>query len=166
MGARTIVDPDSERPPEIAGLPVLDRLLVADAAAGLTGEPLPEMSLPFELRSRSRLRVRLADGREVAVVLARGSVLRDGSVLEGGGLRVRVRAADEDVIEVKASDASTLARAAYHLGNRHVPLQVAGDRLVIGYDPVLVDMLIGLGVRTQRTWAPFEPEAGAYAGHH
>ena len=62
--------------------------------------------------------------------------------------------------------ASALARAAYHLGNRHVPLQIAGDRLVIGYDPVLVDMLIGLGVRTQRTWAPFEPEAGAYAAHH
>lgn len=166
MGARTIVDPDTVRPPDIAGLPVLERVLGADESAASGGEPLPEMSLPFDLRSRSRLRVRLVDGREVAVVLARGSVLRDGTVLEGGGLRVRVRAADEDVIEVRAVDASALARAAYHLGNRHVPLQVADDRLVIGYDPVLVDMLVGLGVRTQRTWAPFEPEAGAYAAHH
>jgi urease accessory protein len=78
---------------------------------------------------------------------------------------VRVKAADEDVIEVRATTASALARAAYHLGNRHVPLQVEGDRLVIGYDPVLVDMLVALGVRTQRIWAPFEPEAGAYAAH-
>jgi urease accessory protein len=166
MGARTIVDPDTERPPDVAGLPVLDRLLGADEAAALAGEALPEMSLPFDLRSRSRLRARLGDGREVALVLARGSVLRDGAIVAGGALRVRVKAADEDVIEVRAAGASALARAAYHLGNRHVPLQVAGDRLVIGYDPVLVDMLIGLGVRTQRTWAPFEPEAGAYAAHH
>ena len=179
MGRRNIVDPETERPPEIAGLPVLDRVLTpaelsavaemsrAAQAAGAAPHPaLPELSLPFELRSRSRLRARLADGREVALVLPRGTVLRGGSVVEGGGLRLRVIAADEDVVEVRAPDSTTLARAAYHLGNRHVPLQVDGERLRLGYDPILVDMLVGLGVRVQRCWAPFEPEAGAYAPHH
>jgi len=177
MGRRSIVDPDTERPPEIAGLPVLDRVLTApeagqaaeparDSAQAPRGQPLAELSLPFELRSRSRLRARLPDGREVALVLPRGTVLRGGAVVEGSGLRLRVTAADEDVVEVRAPDATTLARAAYHLGNRHVPLQVAGDCLRLGYDPILVDMLVGLGVRVQRCWAPFEPEAGAYAPHH
>jgi urease accessory protein len=166
MGMRPIADPDAERPPDVSGLPVLDRVLTQAEAARAAAEPLAEVWLPFEMRSRSRLRARLADGREVALVLPRGTVLRGGAVVEGSGLRVRVLAADEDVVEVSAQDASALARAAYHLGNRHVALQVAGERLVIGYDAVLVDMLIGIGVRTKRCWAPFEPEAGAYAAHH
>jgi urease accessory protein len=161
MGRAQVVDPDTERPPDVTGLPVLDRV----AAVAQQGAPLPELRLPFELRSRSRLRARLDDGREVALVLPRGTVLRGGAIVEGGGLRVRVRAADEDVIEARAADAQALARAAYHLGNRHVPVQVRGDALVFGYDPVLVDMLVRMGVATRRTWAPFEPEAGAYGGH-
>lgn len=166
MGRRTIVDPDAERPPDIAGLPVLDRVFPAAEVERAAVGAIAELSLPFEMRSRSRLRARLADGREVALVLPRGTILRGGCVVEGGGLRVRVTAADEDVVEVSASDSSALARAAYHLGNRHVALQVTGERLVIGYDPVLVDMLVGIGARVKRCWAPFEPEAGAYAGHH
>jgi urease accessory protein len=172
VGRARIVDPESERPPEVAGLPVLDRVTAAPGvSAKATGaraaeEPLPELRLPFEQRSRSRLRARLSDGREVALVLPRGTVLRDGALVDGSGLRVRVRAADEDVIEVRAADAQALARAAYHLGNRHVPVQVAADCLVFGYDPVLVDMLVRMGLRTRRTWAPFEPEAGAYGDPH
>jgi len=166
MGRHHIVDPDTERPPELGGLPVLDRVLSSGDAAEVQCAVDAELSLPFDARARSRLRARLTDGREVALVLPRGTVLRGGTVLEGAGMRVRVAAADEDVLEVRAPDATTLARAAYHLGNRHVPLQVAADRLVLGYDPVLADMLVGLGVRVQRGWAPFEPEAGAYASHH
>lgn len=166
MGRHRIVDPDTERPPEIGGLPVLDSVLSPEETADVRREVDAELSLPFDARARSRLRARLTDGREVALVLPRGTVLRGGALIRGSGMLVRVTAADEDVLEVRAPDATTLARAAYHLGNRHVPLQVDAGRLVLGYDPVLVDMLVGLGVRVQRGWAPFEPEAGAYAAHH
>ncbi len=188
MGAR-VIDPDRDRPPVIEGLPVLDRLEPAAAlpgAAGLgvaglgvaglgagakppgaQGRPVDaELRLPFDARSRSRLRARLDTGVEVALVLPRGTVLRDGAVVTGSGLRVRVLAADEDVLEVRASSAIELARAAYHLGNRHVPVQVCADRLVLGYDAVLADMLVGLGTRLTRTWLPFEPEGGAYGAVH
>ena len=157
MGMR-IVDPDRERPPEIAGLPLLDRVEPAPGDCGAV------LRLPFDARSRSRRRARRADGREVAVVLPRGTVLRHGTVIAGSDLRGRVEAADEDVLEVRAESALGLLRAAYHLGNRHVPVQVLADRLVLGYDPVLADMLVGLGATLRRTWAPFEPEGGAY-GH-
>ena len=168
MGSR-IVDPDTERPPAIDGLPVLDR--VGDpgnsGGPGEPGEPADRLlRLPFDARARSRLRARLVDGLEVALVLPRGTVLRHGAVVTGSGLRVRIEAADEDVLEVRAASAQALARAAYHLGNRHVPVQVVDDRLVLGYDSVLADMLVGLGARITRTWAPFEPEAGAYGHGH
>jgi urease accessory protein len=166
VGRAHVDDPDTERPPDVAGLPVLDRVVDGAPEGGGAGrDPLPELRLPFELRARSRLRARLDDGREVGLVLPRGTVLRGGAIVEGGGLRVRVRSADEDVIEARAADAQALARAAYHLGNRHVPVQVRGDALVFGYDPVLVDMLVRMGVATRRTWAPFEPEGGAYGAH-
>jgi len=145
-----------------ADLPVLSVVLPPTA---LEGWALPELRLPFELRARSRLRARLSSGEEVALLLPRGTVLRDGAVVAGSGLVVRVRAAEEDVIEVRAPDPQALARAAYHLGNRHVPVQVGPGTLLLGYDPVLVDMLVRLGVSARRTWAPFEPEAGAYGGH-
>ncbi len=142
------------------GLPVLERVCAEPGAID------DELWLPYELRARSRLRARLAGGREVVLSLPRGSVLRDATVIAGDRLRVRVRAADEDVLEVRADGAQALARVAYHLGNRHVPVQVSSDRLVLGYDPVLADMVVGLGARITRTWAPFEPEAGAYGHGH
>ena len=185
MGRARIVDPDTERPPDVAGLPVLDRVEWAGeggaaraAGAGADAGSVrvahgdgddhvdAELCLPFELRARSRLRARLSSGVEVALVLPRGTVLRDGARLSGSGLAVRVRAADEDVVEVRAPDAQALVRAAYHLGNRHVPVQVDADHLLFGYDAVLVDRLVRMGLRTRRTWAPFEPEAGAYGHGH
>ena len=123
-------------------------------------------ALPFAARSAGRRRGRLAAGGGLAVVLPRGTVLRHGTVIAGAELRVRVEAADEDVLEVRADTALGLLRAAYHLGNRHVPVQVLADRLVLGYDPVLADMLVGLGATLRRTWAPFEPEGGAYGHGH
>ena len=163
MGGRG-VDPERDRVPMIEGLPVLDRL--ETAGAGVAAQAMGALRLPFDARSRSRLRAQLEDGTEVALVLPRGTVLRDGAVISGAGLRVRVLAADEDVLEVRASSPIALARAAYHLGNRHVPVQVCEDRLLLGYDPVLADMLVGLGARLSRTWSPFEPEGGAYGHGH
>jgi urease accessory protein len=123
--------------------------------------------LPFDRRQKSRLRVRLESGEEAALVLDRGIVLRGGDRLRAeDGRIVRVEAAAEPVAHVTAGDPLLLMRAAYHLGNRHVPLQVGPDWLRLEQDHVLEDMLRGLGVRLRHESAPFEPEAGAYGGGH
>jgi urease accessory protein len=145
----------TEQPPRIT---LTTRLAQPRAAEG-------KLTLPFELRCRSRLRATLDDGRQAALYLERGMVLRDGDLLEGpGGVAVQVRAADETVSTVLTDDPLALARAAYHLGNRHVTLQVGPGWLRYLHDPVLERMVcaMGLAVRTER--APFEPEAGAYGG--
>ena len=70
-------------------------------------------------------------------------------------------------MEVRAKDAESLARAAYHLGNRHTPIQIGDGWLRFAADHVLAEMLLGLGVEISALAAPFEPEPGAYAaGHH
>jgi urease accessory protein len=97
-------------------------------------------------------------------------VLRDGDLLAGvDGLLVQVRAAAEPVSEVHCDDALLLARACYHLGNRHVVLQIGPGFVRYPHDHVLDDMLRGLGLEPACAEAPFEPEAGAYggtSGHH
>lgn len=122
--------------------------------------------LPFDRRQKSRLRVRLESGQEAALMLERGSILRGGDRLQMNQRIVLVVAADEPVLHVTARDAQQLARAAYHLGNRHVPLQIGPDWLRLERDHVLKDMLIGLGATVIEMDAPFEPEAGAYGGGH
>jgi len=136
------------------------------AAAQEPSAPLSSLAvlcLSYDLRSRSRLKARLEDGRPVGIVLPRGSVVRGGDLLLGPALRARVVAAEEDVIDAHAEDPAHLVRAAYHLGNRHVPVQLAAFGLRLGWDSVLADMLTGLGLAIRRRHAPFEPEAGAYA---
>lgn len=126
-----------------------------------------ELILPFERRQRSRLRVTLASGGDAALMVERGTVLRGGDLLRASDGRViRVVAADEPTLRVTAANATELARAAYHLGNRHVPLQVGDGWLRLEQDHVLQDMLIGLGASVTAEQAPFEPEAGAYGGGH
>ena len=130
------------------------------------GEPRATLTLPLERRLRSRLRVTLDDGTPAGVFLARGQVLRDGDLLgDADGLIVQVRAAEESVSEVRCTDRLLLARACYHLGNRHVPLQIGASWLRYAQDHVLDAMLRGLGLEPTRVQAPFEPEAGAYGGH-
>jgi len=128
------------------------------------------LTLPYESRTRGRLRVTLDDGTPAGLFLERGGVLRDGDLLASDdGLVVKVRAAPEAVSTVRSSDPLALARAAYHLGNRHVPLQIAPGMLRYRHDHVLDDMVRGLGLDVVSEDAPFEPEAGAYhrsAGHH
>ncbi|HVN86772.1 MAG TPA: urease accessory protein UreE [Candidatus Binatia bacterium] len=120
--------------------------------------------LPFELRQKSRLRATVEGGEEIGLFLERGTVLRDGDFLQADdGRVVRVVAADEDLLEVRAPDPRSLARAAYHLGNRHAPTQVGDGWLRIAADDVLAAMLRGLGATAAPVRAPFEPEAGAYA---
>ena len=88
-------------------------------------------------------------------------------LLDAGGY-VRVRASSEPVLEIEAADRGTLLRIAWHLGNRHLPLQVRGDQLRIREDHVIAEMVTGLGGRITRIEAPFDPEFGAYADvpHH
>jgi urease accessory protein len=125
-----------------------------------------QLTLPFELRSKSRLRTVLSTGEEAGLVLERGSVLRGGDLLlADDGRVIEIVAAAEQVSTVRASDASSLARAAYHLGNRHVALQVGPDWLRYLHDHVLDDMVRGLGFTVIVEEAPFEPEAGAYGAH-
>lgn len=127
----------------------------------------PTLTLAFDARCKSRLAATLDSGEEVALLLPRGTVLRDGDVLvaDDGGL-VRVVAAPESVLYVRAPDVLTLTRAAYHLGNRHTPVEVGTDYLKLEYDPVLVDMLKRLGALVDQVEMPFQPETGAYGGGH
>lgn len=123
--------------------------------------------LPFVRRQKSRLRVVLESGDDAALFLERGSILRGGDRLKADdGRIVKVESALEPVLYVTADSPLQLARAAYHLGNRHVPLQVGDGWLLLELDHVLEDMLLGLGMTVFEKLSPFEPEAGAYGGGH
>jgi urease accessory protein len=123
--------------------------------------------LPFDARERCRQRVRLESGEEAALFVVRGTVLRDGELLTGDdGRVVRIVAAPEPTYVVRCLDAVLLARIAFHLGNRHTRTQVGDGWLRIRVDPVLKEMLEGLGGVVEEELAPFEPEPGAYGGGH
>lgn len=140
-----------------------------DGADGRAAAPLHgKLVLPWDQREKCRLRTRLADGDEVAVFTVRGSVLRDGDLLTGEhGLVVQVVAALEPTYAVHCDSEQALVRCAYHLGNRHTQVQLGAGMLRLRVDPVLREMVAGLGARVVEEAAPFEPEAGAYAagGH-
>ena len=141
--------------------------LVLDARDSGDGAPTASVTMSFDSRQRSRLRVRLDDGREAALMLARGELLRGGDRLRSRcGVIVVVHAAPESLSEVGAHEARSLARAAYHLGNRHVAVEVGQGWLRYRHDHVLDAMLRGLGLEVGAVSAAFEPESGAYAGAH
>jgi len=130
-----------------------------------------QLTLPIEQRVRSRLRARLDDGRDVGLFLPRGTLLRGGDQLgNDDDLTIEIIAAAETVSTLQCDDPVLLARAAYHLGNRHIPLQVEKGWLRYQHDHVLDDMLRQMGLTLRVEQAPFEPEAGAYQqaaeGHH
>ncbi|GAA5160195.1 urease accessory protein UreE [Viridibacterium curvum] len=135
-----------------------------------TGDDAPsaQLILNFDARTKSRLRTQLASGEEVGMFLPRGTILRGGDRLQGAdGRVVEVVSAPEALVEACCDSAFELARIAYHLGNRHVAVQVCDGALRIQQDHVLEHMLEGLGAKLTHIDAAFEPEAGAYAhGHH
>lgn len=141
----------------------------AEVAAG-PGEAVQRIAtLTLDERRRSRLLLRLDDGGEAALTLPRGSVLRDGDRLRGepAGVVVVVRAAAETLSVARTTDRGLLTRAAYHLGNRHVPLQIGPDSLSYEHDHVLDDLARELGLEVTTASVPFEPEAGGYgSGRH
>ena len=122
-----------------------------------------KLKLPFGERSKSRLLALLDNGEEAGLFLERGSVLRHGDLLlADDGRVIAVEAASETVSTVHTDDAVMLARASYHLGNRHVALQIGSGWLRYQHDHVLDDMLRGFGLDVRVDEAPFEPEGGAY----
>jgi urease accessory protein len=126
-----------------------------------------QLRLPFESRQKSRLHTQLVSGEEVGLMLPRGEVLRGGDlVIASDGRVIEVIAQEEKLLHIEAKTPQELARAAYHLGNRHVPVQVGENFLRIIEDHVLEEMVKKLGARVSHVEAPFEPEAGAYAGGH
>ena len=129
------------------------------------------VALVYDERKRSRLKVTLASGDEAGIFLERGEHLCDGDRLlgEDDASVVEIHAAPEALLEAVADTPLLFARAAYHLGNRHVPVHIVaepgGGRLRLQTDHVLGEMLRGLGCTVAECTAPFQPEAGAYGAH-
>ena len=146
------------------------RRLIRAASAGSWPAGAAQGSLTLGFLDRNRRRIRLAtdSGEAVLLDLPQAAALAegDGLAFENGGW-LAVHAAPEDVLEIEASDACHLARLAWHLGNRHLPVEVvSGGLLRIAYDHVIEAMLEVLGARSARQLSPFQPETGAYAGEH
>jgi urease accessory protein len=142
-------------------------MLLLESLCQSVPRPDARLVLPFELRQKSRLRVRLETGEEAGVFLPRGTILRGGDHLRGNDGRViLVVAANEALTHAACASAHDLVRAAYHLGNRHVPVQIGDGWLRFAADAVLAELMRTLGVAVSEVSAPFEPEAGAYGGGH
>lgn len=120
-----------------------------------------KVALTYEQRQKSRLRLRLETGEEVAISRPRGTVLRNGDKLQTAHGAIEIVSAPEKLLHIEAD---SLTRVAYHLGNRHVAVQVGASFLRIAEDHVLEAMARKLGARVSHVEAPFEPESGAY-GH-
>lgn len=128
------------------------------------------VELDWDVRQKSRFAATDSQGRELAIFLPRGQAVRGGDVLVAeDGSMVRVIAAPQKVLKITActehGTAFDLMRAAYHLGNRHVPIELQPDHLKIEPDHVLADMLRSMHMTVVEADLPFEPEGGAYGGH-
>ncbi|MBS0643528.1 MAG: urease accessory protein UreE [Acetobacteraceae bacterium] len=121
--------------------------------------------IDFDRRHRRRIVLATAGGADVLVDLPQAVRLRDGDglLLDTGGI-IRVCAKPEPLMEIHAHDDGELVRIAWHLGNRHLPVQLLGDRIRIRADHVIGEMVEGLGGHVDLIEAPFDPEPGAYAG--
>lgn len=148
-------------------LEAFERVIIAeDTKSAKDAEIAATLVLDYDQRQKCRLRVTTECGLEVGVFLPRGESLLDQDVLKTtDGKLIRVQAALEALSEVLCEDTWMLARAAYHLGNRHVPLQVLPGVLRYQTDYVLDDMVKQLGLNVMQVQAPFQPEKGAYHSH-
>jgi len=142
-------------------LKVIERLAKPETAQA-------SLTLSFELRQKRRLRTHLDNGAEVGLHLPRGDVLRSGDCLRAeNGLIIQLQSASEPVSTVYSDSQLLLQRACYHLGNRHVPLQISDTWIRYLKDHVLDEMMGALGLTVSHEDAPFEAETGAYhSGHH
>jgi urease accessory protein len=140
---------------------ILPRAEVVDATVTL------HLTLDLEGRRKRRHVVRTAEGEDVLIDLAAPPLLTDGDgLLLADGRVARVVAEPEPLTAVEAGAGCPLVKLAWHLGNRHLPVQFEGERLLVRRDHVIEAMLAGLGARLVHVTAPFEPEPGAYDHHH
>ncbi|MDA8521925.1 urease accessory protein UreE [Acidovorax sp. NCPPB 4044] len=129
------------------------------------------VELDWDVRQKSRFAATDSTGRALGVFLPRGTVVRGGDVLVAeDGTLLRVVAAPQPVLRItpcsQHGSAFDLTRAAYHLGNRHVPIELRSDHLQIEPDHVLAEMLRAMHLTVTAQQAAFEPEGGAYAAGH
>jgi urease accessory protein len=131
-----------------------------------TTNAVDSVTLDADERRRRRVVLSGEGGTRFLLDLPQATALRDGDglVLEDGGI-VRIVGRAEPLVEIAAANAHELARLAWHIGNRHIDVQIVGDRLRIRRDHVIEDMLRGLGARLTALEAPFDPEHGAYETH-
>jgi len=120
--------------------------------------------IDYDRRFRRRIVLTTVAGAEVLIDLPQAVRLRDGDGLAAAAGVVRICAQAEELMEIHAHNEGELIRIAWHLGNRHLPVQLLGDRIRIRADHVVEAMVEGLGGHVDRIMAPFDPEAGAYAG--
>lgn len=136
--------------------------------AGAWNETSAVDSIALDAHERHRRRIVLTAerGTQFLLDLPQAAALRDGDgLLLDDGRIVRVAGRPEPLLEIRAASAEQLARLAWHIGNRHVEVQIAGDALRIRRDHVIEAMLAGLGAHVTPIEAPFAPESGAYAHH-
>lgn len=142
----------------------LPRALHVEPSGRWSGEVADSVVLGFDDRHRRRLRMRGTRGLDFLLDLDAATPLRGGdALLLEDGRRVEVVAAPEALVEITGASAAGTVRIAWHLGNRHLPVQLAGTRLRIRRDHVIEAMVEGLGARLRAIEAPFDPEGGAYA---
>ncbi|BAZ10163.1 urease accessory protein E [Calothrix sp. NIES-4071] len=125
------------------------------------------LALTASERTRSRHRFETEDGKTLFLRLPRGTVLQNNDILvDENETLVRIIAKPEPVITVTAHNEFDLLRAAYHLGNRHVPVEITPHYLRLAPDSVLQSMLEHLGLHVKAEISTFHPETGAYGHHH
>lgn len=131
------------------------------------GAPADRITLDYDDRCRRRIAMKGDAGLEFLLDLAASAYLKQGDalVLDDGRL-IEIGAKAEELLEVRGRDAPHLTALSWHLGNRHLAAQIESDRILIRHDPVIAHMLEHRGARVRRVLEPFNPESGAYAGHH
>jgi urease accessory protein len=147
---------------------IITQRLSSEAKKSVNRESLLTLALVAEDRTRSRHRFMTVQGEEINLQLQRGTILREGDILadEHHQAIAVVMAKPEPVLTVTATHALDFLRAAYHLGNRHISLEITEDYLRLSPDSVLEDMVLQMGLTVTKETKPFQPESGAYHHHH
>ncbi|MCY7334036.1 MAG: urease accessory protein UreE [Pseudanabaena sp. CAN_BIN31] len=147
---------------------IVTQRLSIEAKKLVKRESLLTLALIAEDRTRSRHRFMTVEEEEINLQLQRGTVLREGDILadEHSQAIAYVVAKPEAVVTVTAKNALDFLRAAYHLGNRHIALEVTESYLRLTPDSVLEDMVLQMGLTITKETQPFQPESGAYHHHH
>jgi urease accessory protein len=143
------------------------KILDASDRQQLQSAAVDSVELTYDDRKRARLKIETQKGFTAGIQIERGYILKHGSCLQSeDGELLEVYAKPESVSRASVADACLFAKACYHLGNRHVSLQIEDGLLLYQQDYVLDDMLLGLGIQVEHRQAMFEPESGAYRSTH